>query len=84
MSLLPNTSSLLLNIKIGSKYYAMFVSFLKHTPLKLILYLFINKIYIYKKTIEYMFVSFLKHVPHYGYMNWGHKFGQFMLLCTIT
>ena len=31
-----------------------------------------------------MFVSFLKHVPHYGYMNWGHKFGQFMLLCTIT
>ena len=68
MSLLPNTSPLLLNINIGSKYYAMFVSFLKHTPLKLILYLFINKIYI-KKTIVYMFVSFLKHVLHYGYMN---------------
>ena len=50
MSLLPNTSPLLLNINIGSKYFAMFVSFLKHTPLKLILYLFINKIY-KKKTI---------------------------------
>ena len=48
MSLLPNTSPLLLNINIGSKYFAMFVSFLKHTPLKLILYLFINKIYIKK------------------------------------
>ena len=83
MSLLPNTSPLLLNINIGSKYYAMFVLFLKHTPLKLILYLFIKKKNI-KKTIVYMFVSFLKHVPHYGYMNWGHKFGQFMLLCTIT
>ena len=83
MSLLRNTSPLLLNINIGSKYYAMFVSFLKHAPMKLILYLFINKIK-KKKTIVYMFVSFLKHVPHYGYMNWGHKFGQFMLLCTIT
>ena len=48
MSLLPNTSPLLLNINIGSKYYAMFVLFLKHTPLKLILYLFIKK-KIYKK-----------------------------------
>ena len=45
MSLVPNnTSRHLLNINTGSKYFAMFVSFLKHAPLKLILYLFMNQI----------------------------------------
>ena len=46
MSLVPNnTSPHLLNINTGSKYFALFVSLLKHAPLKLILYLFMNQIY---------------------------------------
>ena len=77
MSLVPNTSPHLLNINIGSKYYAMFVWFLKHTPLKLVLYTFMNQIY-EKYTVHVCLVLKKTCVPLWLWRRWGQKFGQFI------